>query len=87
MWVGSAPYPDMVKYCMKLWKKYLSDYELKLWNEGNFNIVCCNCAPKQLCMISVLSVKMEELVWDTRWIFGMWKISVFILLIIFVLRP
>ena len=37
-WFGGAEMPKMVKWCIKSWKKYLPDYEFKLWNENNFDI-------------------------------------------------
>lgn len=37
-WFGRAPLPSLASKCINSWKKYLSDYELRLWNEDNFNI-------------------------------------------------
>jgi mannosyltransferase OCH1-like enzyme len=37
-WFGGAEMPKMVKWCIKSWKKYLPDYEFKLWNENNFDV-------------------------------------------------
>lgn len=33
---------EKIKACMESWRKYLSDYELKLWNEENFDINYCD---------------------------------------------
>lgn len=37
-WFGGNPLPDDAKRCIKSWKKYFPDYEIKEWNESNFNI-------------------------------------------------
>ena len=43
-WFGHDEYPEKVAYCIETWKKYLSDYELRLWNEDNFDVSCCDFA-------------------------------------------
>lgn len=35
VWVGDSPLTPLAKKCIESWKKYLPDYELKLWNETN----------------------------------------------------
>lgn len=40
-WFGGNELTDLTKKCIKSWKKYCPDYELKLWNESNFDIHCC----------------------------------------------
>ena len=37
-WFGRNPLPKSAKKCIASWKKYLSDYEIKEWNEGNFDV-------------------------------------------------
>lgn len=37
-WFGRNPLPELAKKCIKSWKKYLIDYEIKEWNEDNFDI-------------------------------------------------
>lgn len=37
-WFGGKPLPKSVKDCIKTWKKFLPDYEIKEWNESNFDI-------------------------------------------------
>ena len=37
-WFGGKSLPPLAKRCIKSWKKYLPDYEIKEWNEDNFNI-------------------------------------------------
>lgn len=37
-WFGGNEMPPMVKWCIKSWHKHLPDYEIKLWNESNFDI-------------------------------------------------
>ena len=36
-WFGPKPLSKLAKKCMKSWKKFLSDYEIKLWNEESFD--------------------------------------------------
>lgn len=40
-WFGGNPLPDMAKKCIASWKKYCPDYEIKEWNESNFDIKIC----------------------------------------------
>lgn len=37
-WFGGDPIPSLVKQCIKSWKKFCPDYEIKKWDESNFNI-------------------------------------------------
>ena len=37
-WFGGNPLPDLAKNCIASWKKYLPDYEIKEWNENNFDV-------------------------------------------------
>ena len=37
-WFGHNPLPPLAKKCIKSWKKHLPDYEIKEWNEDNFDI-------------------------------------------------
>ena len=41
-WFGGKPKPPLAQKCIKSWKKYCPDYEIREWNEGNFDI---NTAP------------------------------------------
>lgn len=38
VWVGGNPKPKDIEKCMKTWNKYLKGYEIKEWNESNFDI-------------------------------------------------
>lgn len=40
-WFGGNPLPDSAKQCIDSWKKYCPDYEIKRWDESNFDIYCC----------------------------------------------
>lgn len=37
-WFGRGQMPQLALDCIKSWKKYLPDYEIKEWNEDNFNL-------------------------------------------------
>ena len=40
-WFGGKPLPDLALRCIESWKKFCPDYEIKEWNERNFDIHCC----------------------------------------------
>lgn len=37
-WFGRGEMPKLAKNCIKSWKKYCPDYEIKEWNEDNFDL-------------------------------------------------
>lgn len=37
-WFGKNPLPPLAVKCIESWKKYLPDYEIKEWNEDNFDV-------------------------------------------------
>ena len=37
-WFGRNPLPELALKCIASWKKYLPDYEIKEWNEDNFDV-------------------------------------------------
>lgn len=37
-WFGGKPLPPEAKRCIDSWRKFLPDYEIKEWNESNFNV-------------------------------------------------
>ena len=37
-WFGGKEKPEAVKKYIASWKKYCPDYEIKEWNESNFDI-------------------------------------------------
>ena len=37
-WFGGKPLPKSAQKCIASWKKYCPDYEIKQWNEDNFDI-------------------------------------------------
>ena len=37
-WFGRGKLPELVKTCMASWRKQLPGYEIREWNEDNFNI-------------------------------------------------
>ncbi|MGN0317898.1 MAG: glycosyltransferase family 32 protein [Lachnospira sp.] len=37
-WFGGKPLPDDVKKCIKTWEKFCPDYEIKRWDEKNFDV-------------------------------------------------
>jgi len=40
-WFGGNPLPESAKKCIASWRKYLPDYEIKEWNESNFDVYQC----------------------------------------------
>lgn len=40
-WFGGKPLPASAINCIESWKKYLQGYEIREWNETNFDISCC----------------------------------------------
>lgn len=38
VWVGGKPLPPFQQKCIASWRKHLPDYEIKEWNEQNFDI-------------------------------------------------
>lgn len=40
-WFGGNPLPELAQICIDSWKKYLPDYEIKEWNETNFDLNSC----------------------------------------------
>ena len=41
-WFGGSPIPDSSQKCISSWKKYFPDYEIKQWDETNFDFNSCN---------------------------------------------
>ena len=37
-WFGGNPLPKLAKKCIRSWKKYCKGYEIREWNESNFDI-------------------------------------------------
>lgn len=37
-WFGCNPLPKMAQKCIASWRKFLPDYEIKEWNESNFDL-------------------------------------------------
>lgn len=41
-WFGGNQLPESAVKCIESWKKYCPDYEIKEWNESNFDVHCCD---------------------------------------------
>lgn len=41
-WFGGKELPKSVQKCIDSWKKLMPQYEIKQWNEKNFNVHCCS---------------------------------------------
>ena len=41
IWIGENEKNEDIKKCIESWEKYLPDYEIKEWNESNFDINSC----------------------------------------------
>ncbi len=37
-WFGGNPLPNSVKQCIKSWQKFCPEYEIKRWDESNFDV-------------------------------------------------
>ncbi|MCF0217398.1 MAG: glycosyl transferase [Fibrobacteraceae bacterium] len=37
-WFGGKPLPPLAQRCIESWRRYMPDYEIKEWNEKNFDI-------------------------------------------------
>ena len=37
-WFGRNKLPDLAKKCISSWRRFLPDYEIKEWNEDNFDV-------------------------------------------------
>ncbi len=37
-WFGGKPKPPLAEKCLKSWRKFCPDFEIREWNEGNFDI-------------------------------------------------
>lgn len=37
-WFGGKPLPESAKKCIASWKKFCPDYEIKEWNESNYDV-------------------------------------------------
>lgn len=37
-WFGGKPLPQEAKRCIDSWRKFLPDYEIREWNENNFDV-------------------------------------------------
>lgn len=37
-WFGHNPLPPLARKCIASWRKFLPDYEIKEWNESNFDV-------------------------------------------------
>lgn len=37
-WFGKGELPPLAKKCLDSWRKYCSEYEIKMWNEDNFDL-------------------------------------------------
>lgn len=37
-WFGGKEKPNIIKFCIASWRKRLPDYEIKEWNENNFDV-------------------------------------------------
>ena len=41
-WFGRGEKPELAKKCIASWKKFCPDFEIREWNEDNFDIHCCS---------------------------------------------
>lgn len=48
VWLGERPLPEKFKNYIDGWKKVMPDYEIKEWNENNFDLSVCGFAKEAL---------------------------------------
>ena len=41
-WFGKNPKSKLILKCIDSWRKHCPDYEIKEWNEENFDVNCCD---------------------------------------------
>lgn len=41
-WFGGNPLPELAEKCIVSWQKYCPEYQVKRWDESNFDINCCD---------------------------------------------
>lgn len=41
-WFGGNPLGEKELACIQSWRRYLPDYEIKQWDETNWNVNCCD---------------------------------------------
>lgn len=41
-WFGGKPIDKLGEKCIASWKKYCPDYEIKRWDESNYNLEVCD---------------------------------------------
>ena len=41
-WFGGKPLPEKAKQCIRSWRKFCPDYEIKEWNEKNYDLNSCD---------------------------------------------
>lgn len=41
-WFGGNPLPELALKCIDSWKNFFTDYEIKEWNESNFDLTSCD---------------------------------------------
>ena len=39
-WFGRNPLPESARKCIDSWKRFFPDYQIKEWNEDNFDVEC-----------------------------------------------
>lgn len=37
-WFGGKPLPEAAQRCISSWRKYMPDYEIRCWDESNFDV-------------------------------------------------
>ena len=37
-WFGHNPNPELAEKCISSWKQFLPGYEIKEWNESNYDV-------------------------------------------------
>lgn len=80
VWLGHGEKSDKIKACIESWKKYMPDYEIKEWNEGNFDInyndFTRESYTKGMYAFTSDVIRLFALYTEGRSIYGYWRVNV-----------
>lgn len=57
-WFGGKPLLEEAIKCIESWKKFCPDYEIKEWNESNFDFSSCLYAKAYISHLNMLNYRL-----------------------------